>query len=97
METNQRLIAEFDKNSAEKMKIHLQEWKAQTYLDLRVWTSEKAGQEGAERPTHRGITLNVELLGELKKAIDAAISALENGPEVEVIQDEAGAEKESPR
>jgi RecB family endonuclease NucS len=79
METKQRLIASFEKNSAEVVKVHLQEWHGQTYLDLRVWIAEKAGQEGAECATHKGITLNVELLGDLKKAIDKALAEVELG------------------
>jgi len=79
IETKQRLIAEFEKNSMEKVKVNLQEWHSQTYLDLRVWVAEKAGQEGAECATRKGITLNVELLPELRAAIEKAISIVEFG------------------
>jgi len=74
--SEQRLIAEFDKNSVEKIKVHLQRWKNQTYVDLRVYFVD---DEMAEQPTKKGITLNVELLGELRKAVDAALVAVEMG------------------
>jgi hypothetical protein len=77
-----RLVAEFQKNSLEKVRIHLQEFHGQTYCDIRVWVAEKAGQSGAECATRKGLTLNVELLGELRSAIDEAIRALEDGSEV---------------
>ena len=72
----QRLIAEFDKNSAEKVRVTLQEWKCQTYLDIRVFYSD---DKGAWLPTKKGITLNAELVGELRAGIDAALAALELG------------------
>ena len=76
-----RLIAEFDKNSAEVVKVNLQTWKAQTYFDVRVWYRDGAGHEGAENPTHKGITLNVELLPDLRRALDEVERALEKGEE----------------
>jgi len=79
IETKQRLIAEFEKNSMEKVKVNLQEWHSQTYLDLRVWVAKKAGQAGAECATRRGIILNAELLPELRRVIDAAIAEVEPG------------------
>lgn len=66
---NQRLVDQFNKNSVEMVKVHLQEWKSQAYFDVRVWYSENPGENGAERPTHKGITLNVELLPQLITAL----------------------------
>lgn len=76
---NQKLIAAFEKNSVEVVKIHLQEWRSQRYLDIRVWTSLEAGDGPGEQPTKKGITLAVELLPELRKAIDRVIAELEFG------------------
>lgn len=67
---NQKLIDSFYKNSAEIVKIHVQEWKAQAYFDVRVWYSENPAENGSERPTHKGITLNVELLPRLIQALE---------------------------
>jgi hypothetical protein len=82
----QRLIGEFDKNSAEKVRVHLMEWKGQTYFDIRVWFK---ADDGVYYPSTKGIRLNCELLLDLRSAIDAAISAVEDGPGVEIVQDGA--------
>jgi hypothetical protein len=75
-EIKQRLVAEFEKNSMEKVRVYLQEFHGQTYCDIRAWIAERAGQEGGEFATKKGITLAGELLPELRSAIDAAISVL---------------------
>jgi hypothetical protein len=85
-EEKSRLVSEFEKNNAEMVRIHLIEWKAQTYVDIRVWYR---GDDGALHPGTKGIRLNAELLPELRSALDAAISALENGAGVEIVQDGA--------
>ena len=43
----QRKIDEFFKNSMEVVRIYVQEWKGSDYIDIRVWYSERAGQNGA--------------------------------------------------
>lgn len=72
MEVKQKLISQFHKNSVELVKVHLQEWRGQPYFDVRVWHSEKPGESGGENPTHKGITLNCELLPDLIKALEKA-------------------------
>ena len=59
------------------LKIHLNEWRSQTYADIRVWYSEKPGENGAERPSKKGFCINAELLPELRKAVEKAILALD--------------------
>jgi len=68
----QRLIDSFNKNSVEIVKVHVQEWKAQEYIDIRVWYLKHPGEIGAEKPTHKGITLNIELLPDLIQALQKA-------------------------
>jgi hypothetical protein len=77
-----RLVAELQKNSAEKLKIYLQEFRGQTYCDIRVWVAEKAGQEGGECATHKGITLSVELLPDLIRVLNEAQRVLDGVTEV---------------
>jgi len=80
METEQRLIASFQKNSAEVVRVYLQTWKDQRYVDIRVWSQARPGDgEAAAHPTYKGITLSVELLENLKKAVDKALAAVEMG------------------
>jgi len=76
--SEQKLIASFEKNSAEVVRVHLQTWKAQRYVDIRVWAQAQPGDgEAAAQPTHKGITLNIELLDELRKAIDSVLAEIE--------------------
>ncbi len=77
MSENQKLVAEFQKNTAETVRIHLQKWGQGVYCDIRVWTALRPGDAAGEQPTKKGVTLNVELLPELRKAIDRAIAELE--------------------
>jgi hypothetical protein len=74
----QKLIDSFNKNSVELIKIHIQEWKSQPYCDVRIWYSDKPAENGAEKPTHKGITLNAELLPRLIKALQQAQESLKN-------------------
>jgi hypothetical protein len=71
-------IASFEKNSAEEVRIKLQDYKGRTFIDLRVWTKPEA-EGGEAKPTHKGLTLSVDLLPELRKAIDKALAEIEIG------------------
>jgi len=78
----QKLIDQFDKNSLEKVKVHLQEWKGEKYIDVRVWILPDAGEEGAEIATKKGLTLHCELIPDLIKALEkarAGITGSDNG------------------
>lgn len=94
-EERQRLVAEFDKNSMEMIKIHLTRWHDVDYVDVRVWVKGDPGHPGAEQPTTKGIRINAELLQDLIRALQAAESALENGPEVEIVRDDGQGTGES--
>jgi len=72
-----RLIGEFDKNSVEVVRIHIQEFRAMNYFDIRVWASATGEDKGAEKPTHKGLTLNVELLPQLIELLRKAQAAME--------------------
>lgn len=81
-ENGNRLVAEFDKNALELVKVHLTRWKTQDYVDVRIWVKGEPGCPGDEQPTKKGLCISAELLPELRSAIDAAIEALEAGPEI---------------
>ena len=72
----QKLIDQFDKNVLEKIKVHLQEWKGEKYVDVRVWILPDAGEEGAEIATKKGLTLHVELIPDLIEALKKARESL---------------------
>jgi hypothetical protein len=44
-------------------------------VDIRIWRSERAAQDGAESETGRGLSLAIELLPNLVKALSAAMRA----------------------
>ena len=79
MEPKDELIAQFRKNSAELVRIHLRRSLLGRFVDLRVWASERPGGGGDEQPTARGFTLHVELLPELRKAVDKALVRIQIG------------------
>jgi hypothetical protein len=72
-----KLIASFQKNSSEVVKVHLQQWQGGLYMDIRVWTIAKDGGPGDEVPTKKGITLSVALLDELRQAINKVVAEVE--------------------
>ena len=69
------LIASFEKNSLEEVRISLTEFKGKQLIDLRVYYQPENGEE--KRPTKKGITISPEKFPELKKAILALEKALQ--------------------
>jgi len=69
------LIASFEKNSLEEVRISLTEFKGKELIDLRVYYQPENGEE--KRPTKKGITISPEKFPELKKAILALEKALQ--------------------
>lgn len=60
-------IATFDKNKFEEIRIGIKEYKGFDLIDLRVWVDSK--DAGSKVPTAKGLSLNVELFPQFKKAI----------------------------
>ena len=60
-------VATFDKNKFEEIRIGVKEYKGFDLVDLRVWVESK--EAGAKVPTAKGLSLNVELFPQFKKAI----------------------------
>jgi len=60
-------IATFDKNKFEEVRIGVKEYKGFDLIDLRVWVESK--EVGGKVPTAKGLSLNVELFTQFKKAI----------------------------
>lgn len=69
------LIASFEKNSMEEVRISLTTYKGKNLIDLRVYYQPEDGEE--KRPTKKGITISPEKFPELKKAIEALEKALQ--------------------
>ena len=62
-----QLIAAFPKNKFEEIRVQIKEFKGYDLLDIRVFAGTKEGEEKV--PTGKGISINVSLFHELKKAI----------------------------
>lgn len=60
-------VATFAKNKFEEIKIGVKEYKGFDLIDLRVWVDSK--DAGGKVPTAKGLSLNVELFPQFKKAI----------------------------
>jgi hypothetical protein len=74
---SQKLVAEFRKNSAEVVRVHLTEFKGNLYFDVRIWLQEKPGEPGNLKATKKGICLNIELLNDLKQALEKLNQVIE--------------------
>jgi hypothetical protein len=72
-----RVISEFQKNSVEFVRVCLSEFKGSLYFDVRIWVQEAAGEPGNLKATKKGICLNIELLNDLRQALDALGRAIE--------------------
>ena len=59
------LVSRFLKNANEEVQAKIVSYKGYDLIDLRVWVQRKDG----EVATRKGLTLNIELLPELKKAV----------------------------
>ena len=62
-------VYQFNRNENETICANLSEFKDKTYLDLRIFFQPAESDE--LRPTKKGLTIPVTLLGELKKAVFA--------------------------
>jgi len=67
---NNKLLYEFRKNSAEKVRVTETFFKGRKYIDIRIWlTGNNPANPGSEQPTKKGICLSVELLPRLVQAL----------------------------
>lgn len=63
------LVARFEKNSFEEVRISLTEFKGKDLIDIRVYYQPEGEEE--MRPTKKGITISPEKFSELKKGIQS--------------------------
>ena len=73
-----RLIAEFPKNDrGEVVRVSLRQYNGYRLLDLRTWYEDR---EGVLRPGRGGLCVRVELLPELREALDRASRTIGTEP-----------------
>ena len=71
-----QLVASLQKNSSETIKVQLQTWKNEPYVDIRIWVAGEDGTPGVQ-PTRKGLTINVELLPDLLAALQRVSEIIE--------------------
>jgi len=79
-ESQNQLVYTFTKNTLEEVRANIVVFPKRPrskYLDLRIWQTEGPSSGSIEKPTHKGICLDIELLPQLREAIEAAIAAVE--------------------
>ena len=73
-----KTVAVFKKNKFQEVRVGIREFKGNDLIDIRTWTMTQGSEEMV--PTAKGISINISLLGELKKAISEVEKVLkENG------------------
>jgi hypothetical protein len=60
-------------------RVCLSEFKGSYYFDVRIWVQEAAGEPGNLKATKKGLCLNVELLNDLRHALEKLDQAIEEG------------------
>lgn len=67
-------IVTFQKNKFQEIRIGIREFKGNDLVDIRTWTMTQGTDEMV--PTAKGVSINVHLLPDLKKALDKVESVL---------------------
>jgi Transcriptional Coactivator p15 (PC4) len=62
-----QVLHQFAKNATEEVRVSLTEYKGHKLIDLRIYYEPEDGED--RRPTKKGITIDVGLYPELKKAM----------------------------
>ena len=62
-----KTVAVFQKNKFQEVRVGIREFKGNDLVDIRTWTMTQGSEDMV--PTAKGVSININLLGELKKAI----------------------------
>ena len=60
-------VATFQKNKFQEIRVGIREFKGNDLVDIRTWTMTQGSDDMV--PTAKGVSINVQLFGELKKAL----------------------------
>ena len=69
-------VATFQKNKFQEIRVGVREYKGNDLIDIRTWTMTQGTEEMV--PTAKGVSINVHLLEDLKKAITAVEKTLKD-------------------
>ena len=63
-----KTIITFQKNKFQEIRVGIREFKGNDLIDIRTWTMTQGTDEMV--PTAKGVSINIHLLPELRKALD---------------------------
>jgi hypothetical protein len=63
-----KTVAVFQKNKFQEVRVGIREFKGNDLIDIRTWTMTQGSEEMV--PTAKGVSININLLPELRKALD---------------------------
>ena len=63
-----KTVAVFQKNKFQEVRVGIREFKGNDLVDIRTWTMTQGSEEMV--PTAKGVSINISLLPELRKALD---------------------------
>ena len=64
-----KTVSVFKKNKFQEVRVGIREYKGNDLVDIRTWTMTQGSEEMV--PTAKGVSINVSLLSDLKKALTA--------------------------
>ncbi len=62
-----KTITTFKKNKFQEIRVGVREFKGNDLVDIRTWTMTQGSDDMV--PTAKGVSINIQLFGELKKAL----------------------------
>lgn len=71
-----KTIAVFQKNKFQEVRVGIREYKGNDLVDIRTWTMTQGSDEMV--PTAKGVSININLLPELKKSLEQVEQELKN-------------------
>lgn len=69
-----KTVAAFQKNKFQEIRVGIREFKGNDLIDIRTWTLTQGTEEMV--PTAKGVSINIHLLPDLKKALSDAEKVL---------------------
>jgi len=67
-------VSVFPKNKFQEVRVGVREFKGNDLVDVRIWTNSQVADQMV--PTAKGVTINVQLLAQLIKALQDAEKVL---------------------
>ena len=62
-----KTVSVFKKNKFQEVRVGIREYKGNDLIDIRTWTMTQGSDEMV--PTAKGVSININLLAELKKSL----------------------------